>query len=196
MPRLQRGPSPPVPLDPAPSSTGLPARTCCSPRRLLRGKLHLSLTASPSLGPSHPGHTPPRRAWLTSLAAGACPPPQTAVQELVCPCGAGPSHQPGSGLVQEYLGSRRQERGCFKLGFHSPHLPVVSSPNRSQTAGRQTHEDSPYAWQARSLEPDASDHSGPSGSPEAPEQRPEAHFLRWGPARSELRWEAAAAAIG
>ena len=60
---------------------------------------HTHLGGEDEAGPAPP-HTPTRAAApLTSFATGTGPLSQTAVQELLCPRGAGPCHQPGRGLM-------------------------------------------------------------------------------------------------
>lgn len=66
--------------------------------------------AAPSIPHTRPRQNPlPRKCkhshLLTSFATGARPPPQTAIQELVCPCRTCPCHQPSCGLMEKHLGS-------------------------------------------------------------------------------------------
>lgn len=143
----------------------------------------LPLQPPPGVWPFPPGPA----VLLTSFAAGAGPPPQAAVQELVCPRRAGPCHQPGSGFMQEHLGRRGQER--FQPGPRSlptPHIHPQCKP--------EPHGHSPSAWQAGNSVPDASDHSGPSGSHGARGQRPGTHCP--GPVRPGRVPAASAAATG
>lgn len=62
--------------------------------------IHHTFWAVPSWARKAPPHILTRASTsLTSFATRACPPPQTAVQQLVCPRGTGPCHQPGCGLM-------------------------------------------------------------------------------------------------
>lgn len=145
-----RGPSAPWSADPVEHRLGgsraqspVPQRTVPPPRShqvTSAEPLGLPLTQPPSAsinpagalptqaGRRKLGQPPPLQGQplLTSFAAGACPPPQTAVQELVCPCGAGPCHQPGRGFMEEHLGRSGGSGQVPALPLHLlPPVPIV-----------------------------------------------------------------------